>query len=37
MINGQLYMIILDAAKSHYYDAALPDFEAVVASAELEA
>jgi hypothetical protein len=35
VINGQLYMIVLDAAKSHYYDAALPDFEAVVASARL--
>jgi hypothetical protein len=35
VINGQLYMVLLDAAKSHYYDAALPDFEAVVASARL--
>ena len=35
VINGQLYMIVLDAAKSHYYDAALPDFEAAVASARL--
>ena len=35
VINGQLYMILLDAAKSHYYDAALPDFEVVVASARL--
>src|SRR3954465_11377039 len=26
VINGELYMILLDAAKSHYYDAALPDF-----------
>jgi hypothetical protein len=30
-------MIVLDAAKSHYFDAALPDFEAVVASARLKA
>jgi hypothetical protein len=37
VINGQLYMVLLDAAKSHYYDAALPDFEAVVASAQLRA
>jgi hypothetical protein len=34
VINGRLYMIMLDAAKSHYFDAALPDFEAIVASAE---
>jgi hypothetical protein len=37
VINGELYLILLDAAKSHYYDAALPDFEAVVASAQLRA
>jgi hypothetical protein len=37
VINGKLYLILLDAAKSHYYDAALPDFEALVASAELRA
>ena len=37
VINGKLYMILLDAAKSHYFDAALPDFEAVVASARLRA
>ena len=37
VINGRLYMIVLDAAKSHYYDASLPDFEAVVASAQLKA
>jgi hypothetical protein len=35
VINGELYLILLDAAKSHYYDATLPDFEAVVASAQL--
>jgi hypothetical protein len=35
VINGQLYLIMFDAARSHYYDAALPDFEAVVASAQL--
>ena len=35
VVNGQLYMILLDAAKSHYFDATLPDFEAVVASAQL--
>jgi hypothetical protein len=37
VIDGQLYLILLDAAKSHYYDATLPDFEAVVASAQLRA
>ena len=34
VINGQLYMLLFDAAKSHYYDAELPDFEAIVASAQ---
>jgi hypothetical protein len=33
VINGQLYLILFDAARSHYYGAALPDFEAIVASA----
>lgn len=35
VINGELYMVLLDAAKSHYYDSTLSDFEAVVASAQL--
>jgi hypothetical protein len=35
VINGRLYLILLDAARSHYYGAALPDFEAIVASAQL--
>jgi hypothetical protein len=35
VINGQLYLILLDAARSHYYAATLPDFEAIVASAQL--
>ena len=35
VINGELYLILLDAAKSHYFDATWPDFEAVVASAQL--
>jgi hypothetical protein len=34
VIDGKLYMILLDAARSHYYDAELPDFEAIVSSAE---
>jgi len=33
VINGELTMILFDAARSHYYGAALPDFEAIVASA----
>jgi hypothetical protein len=36
VVNGKLYMIVFDAARSHYYDAALPDFEALVASAQLQ-
>jgi hypothetical protein len=36
VIGGQLYLIMLDAARSHYYDAALPDFEAIVGSARLK-
>jgi hypothetical protein len=35
VINGELYLIMFDAARSHYYDAGLPDFEAIVASAQL--
>ena len=34
VINGRLYLILLDAARSHYYGATLPDFEAIVASAQ---
>jgi hypothetical protein len=35
VINGQLYLILYDAARSHYYAAALPDFESIVGSAQL--
>ena len=35
VINGKLYLILLDAARAHYYGETLPDFEAVVASAQL--
>ena len=35
VINGQLYLILFDAARSHYYGAILPDFESIVASAQL--
>src|SRR5690349_19563868 len=37
VINGRLYMIMLDAARSHYFDASLPDYEAIVDSARLRA
>ena len=37
VIDGKLYMILFDAARSHYYDALLPDFEAIVASAQRRA
>jgi hypothetical protein len=35
VIGGRLYLVLFDAARSHYYAAALPDFEAIVASAQL--
>ena len=35
VIQGRLYLVLLDAARSHYYGSTLPDFEAVVASAQL--
>ena len=35
VVDGRLYLILLDAARLHYYEATLPDFEAVVASARL--
>ena len=34
-VNGRLYLILLDAARAHYFDAALPDFEAITNSARL--
>jgi hypothetical protein len=37
VVNGRLYLILTDAARSHYYAATLPDFEAIVASARLRA
>lgn len=37
VINGELYLVMYDAARSHYYEAALPDFEAIVSSAQLRA
>jgi len=35
VVNGRLYLILFDAARLHYYNAALPDFEAIVQSAQL--
>ena len=35
IVNGRLYLILFDAARAHYYDAALPDFEAITRSARL--
>lgn len=35
VIEGRLYLILFDAARTHYYDNVLPDFEAIVASAQL--
>jgi hypothetical protein len=37
VIGDQLYLIMFDAARAHYYDAALPDYEAIVTSARLRA
>ena len=34
VIAGQLYLVLLDGTRMHYFDAALPDFEAVVNSAQ---
>jgi hypothetical protein len=35
VVNGELYLIILDGARSHYFDAAAPDFEAIANSARI--
>ena len=35
VIDGRLYLVLLDAARSHYFNAALGDFEAVANSARL--
>jgi hypothetical protein len=35
VIDGRLYLIMLDAARSHYFPDELKDFEAIVASARL--
>lgn len=36
-VGGRLYLILFDAARTHYYEALLPDYEAIVASAQLRA
>jgi hypothetical protein len=33
VVNGKLYLMALDGAALHYFDAALPEFEALTASA----
>jgi len=35
VIDGRLYLVLFDGAKSHYYGNAIPDFEAIVQSARL--
>jgi hypothetical protein len=35
VIDGRLYLILYDAARSHYYGNALPDFETIVTNARL--
>ena len=37
IINGRFYLALYDAAKMHYFDAGLPEFERIVASARLAA
>jgi hypothetical protein len=36
VIDGRLYLILYDAARSHYYANALPDFEAMANNARLK-
>ena len=35
VLDGKLYLIALSAAALHYFDAALPEFQAIVASASI--
>ena len=35
VVNDRLYLILFDAARTHYYANGLPDFEAITASARL--
>ena len=36
VVNDRLYLILVDGARMHYFDHALPDFEAVANSARLK-
>jgi hypothetical protein len=35
VVNGRLYLVLYDAARTHYFSAAAGDFDAIVASARL--
>ena len=35
-VGGKLYLMTLDGTRSHYFDAARPDFDAMVASARID-
>ena len=35
VVNGRLYLVLLDAARSHYFAAALPEFETIATTAKL--
>jgi len=35
IIGGRFYLVLFDAARMHYFDAGLPEFERIVASARL--
>lgn len=35
VVNGELYLMLLDATRSHYFDAALPSFESMARGATL--
>lgn len=35
VVGGRMYLILLDAARSHYFPAELPEYEAIVQSARL--
>jgi hypothetical protein len=35
ILEGKLYFISLDGASIHYFDAALPEFQRIVASAQM--
>lgn len=36
VVDGRLYLILLDAARSHYFDELAPEFEAITNSARLQ-